>query len=588
MHTFYSMQRWLTFAPVGFVVCCLATACRLYALPQAFEVGPFEADELPKGKFAEGIIGDFILRNDKVEAVVSGNFSNRRANFKTFRGTNGVNSGDLYDLTLRGTDNDQLTIFAPDHQVGPVSWVRIVKPGTDGEAVIETVVTASKNKGIYKRHEYRIKDGWPGVLITTTVKNERNHTYFSWTDDVWTSFGRSGVLGGIAWGDAVDPADKTAYAYGYTESTPNITSPTSFSLNAGTTATWSRFLAVGNSPADALSKVTAFRVEPVGTFTGTIKDRAGVPVTTAQIMLRPENTYYKECIGYTDEKGRFSFQLPPGVYEIELTDQGRQSISNKIALKAKGSTTFSPVMTVASAIVFNIHDEGGRSLPCKAQFLGTNGTPSVDLGPISRAHGCKDQYHSEKGQFRVALPAGTYKVIVTRGPEYSHLESLVKVDPETTAQFEGTLKRLVDTTGWVSADYHNHSIPSGDTSTSTDDRIINLAAEHIEFAPATEHNRICSWRPSIEKLGLKDFIQTIAGLELTGSGPHLNSFPLKPIPHTQDSGAPEWDKDPRLDALTLRDWQKLEPDRWVQLNHPDMVESFIDRNDDGKIDGGYV
>ncbi|MDB6035002.1 MAG: hypothetical protein JWM16_5340, partial [Verrucomicrobiales bacterium] len=113
-------------------------------------------------------------------------------------------------------------------------------------------------------------------------------------------------------------------------------------------------------------------------------------------------------------------------------------------------------------------------------------------------------------------------------------------------------------------------------------------AEHIEFAPATEHNRICSWRPSIDKLGLKDFIQTIAGLELTGSGPHLNSFPLKPIPHTQDSGAPEWDKDPRLDALTLRDWQKMEPDRWVQLNHPDMVESFIDRNDDGKIDGGYV
>src|SRR4051812_5769175 len=45
------------------------------ATPEAFEVGPFEVDDLPKGKVAEGIIGDFILRNDKVEAVISGNLN---------------------------------------------------------------------------------------------------------------------------------------------------------------------------------------------------------------------------------------------------------------------------------------------------------------------------------------------------------------------------------------------------------------------------------------------------------------------------------------------------------------------------------
>ena len=144
-----------------------------HAVPQAFEVGPFEVDELPKGKFAEGIIGDFVLRNDKVEAVVSGNFHNRRANFKTFRGTNGVNSGDLYDLTLRGTDNDQLTIFAPDHQVGSVSWVRVVKAGTDGEAVIEMVITAAKEQ----RHlpAPRIPDqGWLAMVCSLPPRFETN------------------------------------------------------------------------------------------------------------------------------------------------------------------------------------------------------------------------------------------------------------------------------------------------------------------------------------------------------------------------------------------------------------------------------
>ncbi len=145
-----------------------------------------------------------------------------------------------------------------------------------------------------------------------------------------------------------------------------------------------------------------------------------------------------------------------------------------------------------------------------------------------------------------------------------------------TFAFSGTLKRLVDTRGWVSADYHNHSTQSGDNTCGTDDRIINLAAEHIEFAPTTEHNRLYDWRPHIDRLGLAQFIQTVPGMELTGSGAHFNSFPFKPVPRTQDNGAPVWNKDPRITAITLRDWQGAEPDRWVQINHPDMVTNFID------------
>ena len=44
----------------------------------AFEVGPNNTDQLPKGKEADGIIGDFILRNDHITAVISGNQPLRR------------------------------------------------------------------------------------------------------------------------------------------------------------------------------------------------------------------------------------------------------------------------------------------------------------------------------------------------------------------------------------------------------------------------------------------------------------------------------------------------------------------------------
>ena len=63
------------------------------AAPEAFEVGPDRKAELPGGREADGIIGDFILRNDKIEAVISGNLPLRRANMSTFYGDSGITPG---------------------------------------------------------------------------------------------------------------------------------------------------------------------------------------------------------------------------------------------------------------------------------------------------------------------------------------------------------------------------------------------------------------------------------------------------------------------------------------------------------------
>ncbi len=558
------------------------------AAPEAFEVGPEQKGDLPRGKEADGIIGDFILRNDKVIAVISGNLPLRRANMSTFYGPDGITPGCLYDLTLRSENNDQITVFSPAGQRGPVSWVRIVKDGQDGEAAIETVVTAANNRGIYRRHEFRLRDGWQGLQIVTTLRNEGDSAQKVATDDRWTTFVRTGNARGVTWGDAVDPSDKAGYAYGIVEGGENIKTGAPVELKPGQTVTFTRFLAVGHSPAEAFGLVAAV-VGPTGTVSGSVQDRNGAPATSALLTIRtaagPAKTV---CIGYPDARGNYSFQLPAGDYEIEASDLGRANVKQNVTIKAQETASVKIAMAVAAAVAFDIRDESGKSLPCKAQFRGIEGTASPNLGPENRAHGCVDQYHSEKGQFRVALPPGKYNIIVTRGIEYSHLASTVELKPEQTATFQGTLKRLVDTSGWVSADYHNHSTPSGDNTCGTDDRIINIAAENVEFAPTTEHNRLYDWRPNIEKLGLAEEIQTVPGMELTGSGPHLNSFPFKPEPFTQDNGAPVWNPDPRISAITLRDWQGAEPDRWVQINHPDMPHDFIDHNDDGQADGGFL
>jgi hypothetical protein len=157
-----------------------------------------------------------------------------------------------------------------------------------------------------------------------------------------------------------------------------------------------------------------------------------------------------------------------------------------------------------------------------------------------------------------------------------------------SAVFAGKLIRQVDTEGWISADFHNHSTPSGDNVCDTDGRIINLAAEHIEFAPTTEHNRFYDWEPTIHSLGLTKFVKTVKGIELTGRRQHFNAFPFEPEPLLQDGGAPLWNDDPRITALTLRRWQGERPDRWIQFNHPDLANMLVDRDQDGVPDGGFV
>ncbi len=573
--------------PLRLIALFLLLVVAVRAAPEAFEVSEPRKGELPGGKEADGIIGDLILRNDKVEAVISGNLPLRRANMSTFYGGTGITPGCLYDLTLRGANNDQLTVFCPTAQQGAVSWVRVIKDGSDGEAVIETVVTGPSNKGLEVKHEYRLKDGWQGVSIATTLRNQSAAAVKHSTTDRWTNFKRTGTAFGILWADAIDPADRAGYAHGVTANANNITPGQAVEVPPGGEISFTRFLAVGSSPAQAFGVVAAQRGD-VGTIAGRVIEKSGAPVLSAQVAVRAVGDVGRTVgFAYPDATGAFEISAPPGEYELTFEDLGRSPHVQKLTVTAGGKAEASAEMPPATAIEFDVQDELGRSIPCKAQFLALEGTEKVNLGPDNRAHGCLDQWFSETGKFRVQLPPGKYRVIVTHGIEYSHLEQEMTLAAGQAAAFAGTLKRLVDTTGWVSADYHNHSTPSGDNTCGTDDRIINLAAEQVEFAPTTEHNRLYDWRPHIERLGLSAYVQTVPGIELTGTGAHLNSFPFKPQPFQQDNGAPVWNPDPRISAITLRDWQGAEADRWVQINHPDMVNDFIDRNDDGIADGGF-
>ena len=146
------------------------------------------------------------------------------------------------------------------------------------------------------------------------------------------------------------------------------------------------------------------------------------------------------------------------------------------------------------------------------------------------------------------------------------------------------------TDGWISADFHSHSSPSGDNTSSQLGRVLNLLCEHIEFAPCTEHNRLSTYDPHLKRLRAEERMATCVGIELTGRPlplNHQNAFPLVMRPYTQDGGGPTADDDPAMQIERLALWDGAS-EKLVQVNHPDIGWMFRDRNGDGTPDAGFA
>ncbi|MCB9385344.1 MAG: carboxypeptidase regulatory-like domain-containing protein [Bryobacterales bacterium] len=508
--------------------------------------------------------------------------------------------GTLFDFDLRGTDNDQLTAFRPADQKGDLSFVRKV----DGANAIEAVRSAPLGDGLAVRHEYRLEPGSRVLRITTTWKNEGPSSREITPRAVWKGLDGEVQAGEIRVADSIDPADKRGFAWAPVE--PRSL-PETMSLASGEPKTVAIAVAVGESPLAAYGEIAAL-LGKTGEVSGSILDADKAPAINGALIAKIDGA---DLRGYPGADGRYAFRLPAGAHTLRFEDIGRDSTESNVQIAAGKSVSKDWAVSKASRVQGTIKDIGGMPSPGKIQFIGRNGTKTPDLGTIYRVHGNSHQYQTHDGTFDQQLPPGDYLVRITLGPEYDLAEQEITVKPAETVEVNAVLRRTVDTAGWVSTDFHAHSTPSGDNYCNTRDRLINFAAEHIEFAPTTEHNRIYDWEPLIGRLGLASRIKTVPGIELTGSGQHFNSFPLVPDPLAQNGGAPLWTFDPRITAINLRNWGTPSlhggsrydseanarnardaafgggPDRWVQANHPEVQKVFFDRDENGVRDGGF-
>ena len=177
-------------------------------------------------------------------------------------------------------------------------------------------------------------------------------------------------------------------------------------------------------------------------------------------------------------------------------------------------------------------------------------------------------YTDANGEALLQLGAGAHTIYASHGPEWSYAAIDLQHVYQRESALELTLRHEVDTTGWVSADTHIHTLTfSGHGDASLEERILTLAGEGLDVAISTDHNHQTDYAPAQQQAGLQNHYLSIVGNEVSTEIGHFNAFPLP-----ADGAKPNSD---------LTDWQALADDirakgaQVVILNHPrwpDRVE----------------
>jgi hypothetical protein len=564
---------------------------------------------VPQGKEVDAIYGDLVLRSENVVAVIANPVATRNANM-TVRGVGGC----LIDLTERAAPNDQLSCYFPGagrYQFvgadGQPAEIRVAADGiskpSDATVTAKSIVVEIDALPVEGRPQltvrYTLADDAPFLLVETIYANptdaavtddlsdairaDRTFTFgfdasteCFWADDEWfrqsygvmvpgyevKGTGQRGTLLALN----RDGSNRLELAPGKSHAVARKIFPASSDLaRKGRAAQLA-----GQKPAER----TIVVVDPDG------------PVVQAHVTVTVAGQPYAS--GRTGPDGKLTTLLPDFGVPVEFTAKSTDGRTPRGGETKDGVSTMK--LPAASYVAATITNDAGKPTPAKVSFTGLEGTTDPDWGPDSGDTAVKNVYYTHNGTFRQPIAPGKYQVIISYGPEHDAVFQQIEVPPQGEAKIAATLVRSVDTTGWISSDFHSHSSPSGDNTSSQFGRVQNLLCEQIEFAPCTEHNRIDTYVPHLEKLGATKIVATCSGMELTGGllpVNHQNAFPLLFKPRTQDGGGPITDTDPVVQVERLALWDG-NSEKLVQMNHPNLPQILGDRDLNGEADVGFA
>jgi hypothetical protein len=574
----------------------------LSATVSAAEIRVIEPDYDPRisGKEVDWIYGDYLMKNDQISLTIAAPLATRDANM-TIRNI----GGSILDLTLNHPSNDQLSAYIPTAGRYVFHDPSMVETGRDGDAVFWQCRSSRSiaNDGTTATVRYRLGEG--NAFVESTVSIEGNaagkvRAFDGVRADGWFAFEKSGS---VAYCEDSFFRQTIGFKSPANQQPPDWKKGRPYQLRyvddhvdrTDEMMKWTVLLYPATSPIDLFSvagkpdllpAMYTFKVSPA-----TLPDEGIDSVNRARIVLRSvdendERTQESVTL-QTDDQGIAHARLVPGEYVAFVSAIGYEDVEVSFKSSKQGGAVTLPLADV-SGFEAKVDDDQGNPIPVKATIYAIEGE-HPNFGLSSTRTFVENLVYSVHGRLRCPLDPGKYEIYFSRGPEYSSVKKELDVIANQMSQITVRLDRVVDTTDWVSADLHSHSSPSGDNTSDQYGRVENLLCEHLEFAPCTEHNRISSYAPHLEKMNLSHLMATCTGIELTGSPTpvnHQNSFPLHRHPHTQNGGGPRPSSNPVVQIERLAMWDHAS-EKLVQMNHPNLHQIYGDLDTDGVPDKGF-
>jgi len=343
-----------------------------------------------------------------------------------------------------------------------------------------------------------------------------------------------------------------------------------FSVPASGSRSFTRHFAVGDgTPSNAIDQVTQIFGTSTGTLSGCVTV-GGAPAEGARVAVGPVSSGVIQRLAtlfVTNATGCFSGKLPVGSYGASAALLGAPFEGGAatppvrpVAITAGNTTVQDFALPAGGRIVVDVRDGSGASVPARVSVVGVDPTPeplliASVLSPGDLRTGLfRDvtreplpyglvaaAYTDPVGFAELAVEPGSYRVYVSRGAEWSLFETDVVVAAGAAVPVDATLARVLDTTGFVSSDYHVHLVDSPDSRVAATDRVRAYAGEGVDNIVATDHDAVTDLTPVIAQLGLPAFVHSTPGEEITSFDyGHFNAYPQGLDPSRPSRGSTDW------------------------------------------------
>ncbi len=386
------------------------------------------------------------------------------------------------------------------------------------------------------------------------------------------------------------------------------------SLAPGESATAGAWLIVGANAVDAIATFgNLMSDDSCAPWVGRIEEEvtglplAGVHVSSLEVR-DGQPSARTTTNAATNEDGEFTLCLPVGPAALIFGQDGRPYVGSlpeptpmTIEIPQRGTAPDEPdaVFTLPQTgrVRLLVSDAAGNPIPARLSVLGIDSSvPDSRLdgnGFDPLPPGVVQMEDTADGTFDLRLEPGPVDLVVSRGIEWSLHRQEVELEPGADLELEVTLHHVVDTTGFLSGDFHVHAAPGPDSTLTYARRVTNMAAEGVDVIVSTDHAFITDYLPTIGELGLQSEVTSLPGQEITtfASG-HFGGFPLSPD-DSPNGGAVNW---VGLDPVGIaQEVHRRDPEAIFQIMHPRAIPapgggnyfSLIDLvfDEDGPITG---